>query len=155
MFNMNAYKLTQISVPAGAQQHRTAAQPDEANPRDTRPRLTGTIHMTRTLHKTSLDERGKHHLTAGTLFPPQETVPSGGLGATRAGKIPFVPEERRLEEGRWIPATLRVLPVHSGDRAASKTELVVSDVAPAPVTLWRLQVALHAVLDLNALGKQV
>lgn len=155
MFNMNAYKLTQISVPAGAQPLRTATQPDEVNPRDTRPRFTGTIHMTRTLHKTSLDERGKHHLTAGTPFPPQETVPSGGLGATRAGKIPFVPEERRLEEGRWIPATLQVLPVHSGDRAASKTELVVSDVAPAPVTLWRLQVALHAVLDLNALGKQV
>lgn len=42
---------------------------EETNPRGTRPHFTGTIHMTRTLHKTPLDERGKHHLTAEMPLP--------------------------------------------------------------------------------------
>lgn len=48
-----------------------------------------------------------------------------------------------------------VLPVPGGDRAAPEAEMVVPDVAPAPVSLGRLQVALHTTLDLNALGKEV
>lgn len=65
----NFYKLARISIPAQGRLLRTAAQLEEANPRGTRPHFTGTIHMTRTLHKTPLDEQGKHHLTAEMALP--------------------------------------------------------------------------------------